>query len=166
MNCWYWWLVLFMSYRIPFKIHPIKRYSWKYEVEKRHKITRQWTRTHLRHKLDFQQQTHKLSIHLKENYDSLRSSCLHNTRDKLWPESLLPVQQISVYVSCTWRRTYFVYSGLLQERDTRVGIVIFITMKKLMKQNCYLQKKWQPRLPKQEWTNKQPRIDEMKKQRR
>ena len=47
----------FMSYRIPFNIYPIKRYSWKYEVEKRNNKTRQRTRTHLRHKLDFQQQT-------------------------------------------------------------------------------------------------------------
>ena len=41
--------VPFMSYGTDLNICPIKRYTWKYEVEERHKITRQWTRTHLRH---------------------------------------------------------------------------------------------------------------------
>ena len=58
---------------------------------------------------------------------------------------LPPPQQILVYVSCTSRRVYFVASGLLQETD--VGIDIGITVKELLKQNCYLQKKWQPRMP-------------------
>ena len=165
------YIVPFVSYRIPFNIHPIERYSWKYEVEKRHKITRQWTSTHLRHKLNFQQQTHKLSIHLKKNYDPLKSSCLHKTRAKLWLEPHpLP---------SPWA-TNFSLRFLYLKKDLFCGFGLVTGLRErywcwdrywyhcegINGNKCCLQKKWQPKVPKQEWTNKQQRMDDMKKKRR